>query len=71
MFRKFKGMVETQSRDILQYLKFDNGKEYTLNEFEKSCAGIGIGHWVIVNYSPQQNGIGERKNKTMVKMVRV
>ncbi|GKV25633.1 hypothetical protein SLEP1_g35036 [Rubroshorea leprosula] len=51
-------------------LRFDNGKEYTSSEFNKICEDAGIGHQLTVPYSPQQNGVSERKNRTVMEMAR-
>ena len=70
VFKKFKMMVEKQSGCLLKCLRLDNGKEYTSNDFDKFCADMGIGHQLTVGYSPQQNGISKRKNRTVVEMAR-
>ena len=52
VFKKFKAMVETQSGCKLKTLRYDNGKEYTSNEFEQFCANMGVNHQLTVSYSP-------------------
>ena len=49
-------------------IRSDRGDKYDvpLNEF---CAQHGIIHQTIVPYSPQQNGIAERKNRTLKEMM--
>lgn len=51
-------------------LKTDRGSEYTSRKFDTLYRYHGIKHQVIVSYIPQQNGIVERKNRIIVKMVR-
>lgn len=70
MFKKFKTMNEVQSGYKLKSLRSDNGKEYTSNEFERFCADMGIGHQLTVSYSPQQNGVCKRRNRTVVELAR-
>jgi transposase InsO family protein len=55
---------------ILALLHTDNGKEYTSNEFENYLHQHGIQHQTIVPYNPQQNGVAERMNMTILNMVR-
>ena len=40
--------------------------EYTSNEFMEYCSAEGIKKEHTVPHTPQQNGITERKNRTMV-----
>ncbi|XP_024177774.1 uncharacterized protein LOC112183641 [Rosa chinensis] len=46
----------------------DKGGEYTSHEFEDFCKDEGIWKQLTVGYSPQQNGIAERKNRTIVEI---
>ena len=48
----------------------DNGKEYTSNEFDKFFEETGIEHQLTAPYTPQQNGVNERKNRTIMEMAR-
>ena len=50
------------------YIRSDRGGEYDapLNEF---CTQHGIIHQTTAPYSPQQNGIAERKNRTLKEMM--
>ncbi|XP_057996597.1 uncharacterized protein LOC131175917 [Hevea brasiliensis] len=59
-----------QSGCVIKALRSDNGKEYTSNEFDKLCEEAGIKNQLSVPYSPQQNGVSERKNKTIVEMAK-
>lgn len=51
-------------------MKSDRGKEYTSNEFDKFCEKEGIERQLTVGYTPQQNGVSERKNQTMMEMAK-
>jgi len=46
-------------------LRSDNGGEYTSKELISYCEEIGIKRDLIVSYNPKQNGIAERKNRTI------
>ncbi|KAK4388420.1 Retrovirus-related Pol polyprotein from transposon TNT 1-94 [Sesamum angolense] len=65
VFKKFKNQVEKQSGRSIKVLRSDRGKEYNNSEFDKFCEEEGIEHQTTVSYNPQQNGVSERKNKTV------
>ena len=46
-------------------MRSDNGGEYESNEFDDFCQEAGIKKELTVPYNPQQNGVAERKNKTI------
>ena len=69
-FKSFKSMVETQSGQRIKVLRTDNGGEYTSRDFQNFCLETGIVHQLTVPYSPQQNGVSERKNRTIMEMSR-
>jgi transposase InsO family protein len=48
----------------------DNGGEYTSNSFTKFCQDHGIQHHLTDPYHPAQNGVAERKNRTLVEAAR-
>jgi hypothetical protein len=51
-------------------LRSDRGKEYTSNEFDKFCEEEGVERQLTVGYTPQQNGVSERKNQTVMEMAK-
>ena len=50
----------------IQTLRSDNGGEYTSKEFAKFCASKGIVHQFTNPYTPEQNGVSERLNRTLI-----
>ena len=50
----------------IKILRSDNGGEYTSTEFNDFCKEAGIRRELTVPYNPQQNGVAERKNRTIV-----
>ncbi|KAL0332223.1 UNVERIFIED_CONTAM: Retrovirus-related Pol polyprotein from transposon TNT 1-94 [Sesamum calycinum] len=66
VFKKFKNLVEKQSGRSIKVLRSDRGKEYNNSEFDKFCEEEGIEHQTTVSYNPQQNGVSERKNRTVM-----
>ncbi|KAI5329221.1 hypothetical protein L3X38_028618 [Prunus dulcis] len=69
-FRKFKAMTELQSGYKIKGLRSDRGGEFLSSEFNSFCAEVGIQRQLTVAYSPQQNGVAERKNRTVVEMAK-
>ena len=70
VFKEFKALVERQSGYQIQTLRSDQGGEYTSNAFESYCKNHGIKHQVTPSYTPQLNGVAERKNRTILDMAR-
>jgi hypothetical protein len=60
--------VETGRR--LRVLWTDNGGVFTSVEFESYCADCGVERQHTTPYMPQQNGVVEWRNQTVVAMVR-
>jgi transposase InsO family protein len=58
--------VEKESGKQVKSLRSDNGGEYISNEFKDLCNKEGIRRELIVPHNPQQNGVAERKNRTIV-----
>ena len=69
-FQLFKTKIEKEIGTSIRGLRTDRGGEFTSNEFFKFCATSGIHHQLTAAYTPQQNGVVERKNRTIMNMVR-
>nr|GEV57295.1 zinc finger, CCHC-type [Tanacetum cinerariifolium] len=65
-FRIYKTEVELQQNDLIKTLRTDRGGEYYDPVFFQS---VGIIHETTAPYTPQQNGVAERKNKALKEMV--
>lgn len=63
IFMMFKAWIENKSGCKIHVIRSDNGTEYTSDMFNSFCEEAGIEHQLSVPYSPQQNGVGERKKK--------
>lgn len=48
----------------------DRGGEFTSNDFDNFCEMYGIRRELTAPYTPQKNGVAERKNRTIVEMAR-
>ncbi|CAL2269077.1 unnamed protein product [Prunus armeniaca] len=69
-FKQFKAYGEKQSGYNLKTLRTDRGGEFTSNEFSEFCKSNGIKRELTASYTPQQNGVAERRNRTIVEMAR-
>ena len=54
----------------MQKIRSNNGKEYTNEIFDKFYVEAGIEHQLTTPYTPQQNGVSERKNRSIMEMTR-
>ena len=68
MFKSFKSMVEKESNIFIKVLRSDGGGEYMSNEFMDFCKYHGIKRQFTARCTPQQNGVAERKNRTIMDM---
>ena len=66
--RSDKMHAEAESGKKLRVLRTDRGSEFTLVEFAAYCADQGVVRHHTASYSPQQNGVVERRNQTVVGM---
>lgn len=69
-FKRFKALVEKQSERKIKMLRSDGGGEYVSDDFREFCEAEGIVHEVTPPYTPQHNGTAERKNRTLLNMIR-
>ena len=69
-FLKWKALAENSSGRRLKVLRTDRGGEYTSTEFEEFLESAGIRHERTIPKTPQQNGVSERMNRTLVESVR-
>ncbi|KAE8950986.1 hypothetical protein PR001_g33923, partial [Phytophthora rubi] len=69
-FKKFKADMENATGRKIKRLRSDNGGEYTGRLFKEYLSKQGIRHEKTVPYTPQQNGLAERMNRSLVEMAR-
>ncbi|GJW77157.1 zinc finger, CCHC-type containing protein [Tanacetum coccineum] len=69
-FKEFKKSTENELRTTLKMLRTDRGGEFTSNEFTQYCKENGIARQLTAPYSPQQNGVVERRNRTIMSTTR-
>jgi transposase InsO family protein len=68
-FKIYKAEVENQLKRKIKHLRSDRGGKYFSNTFDIFCDEHGIVHERTPPYSPQSNGIAERKNHTLTDLV--
>lgn len=66
--QRFQAAAEVESCRRLKVLRTDCGGEFTSVQFGEYCAERGVQWQLTVPYSPQQNGVVERRNQTVVSM---
>ncbi|WVZ93262.1 hypothetical protein U9M48_039257 [Paspalum notatum var. saurae] len=62
--------LRNESHKALRAIRSDNGGEFRNSRFENFCRDLGLEHQVSSPYTPPQNGVVERKNRTLVEMER-
>ena len=68
-FKTYKAEVENQLEKKIKVIRSDRGGEYESAAFSDFCAQNGIVHQTTAPYTPQQNGVAERKNRTLKEMI--
>jgi transposase InsO family protein len=69
-FQEFKVFAENQIGKRIKALRSDNGGEYISHAFDKYLKSNGIRHQTTIAYTPEQNGVAERANRTIVERAR-
>lgn len=69
-FKEYKAMVEAGFGLKLSRLRCDNGGEYVSKEMRNLCRQTGVILEYTMAYTPEQNGIAERMNRTLVEKAR-
>jgi transposase InsO family protein len=58
-------------KNAMRAIRSDNGTKFKNTHFKTFCASLGLEHQFFSSYVPQQNGVVERNNRTLVEMVRM
>ena len=69
-FKHFVAEVKNQHEKSLKALRTDRGREYLSDQFKDLCEEKGIRRQLTISNTPQQNGVAERRNRTLLDMVR-
>ncbi|KAJ9552448.1 hypothetical protein OSB04_016493 [Centaurea solstitialis] len=69
-FREFQNEVQNQLGRKIKFLRSDREGEYLSDEFDNHLMECGIVSQLIPPYTPQMNGVSERRNRILLDMVR-
>ena len=69
-FKEFRAKVENQLGKQIKAIRFDCGGEYLLGDFKDYLTQNGIVSQLTARGTPQQNGVVERRNRTLLEMVK-
>ncbi|KAK8681085.1 hypothetical protein V6N13_053492 [Hibiscus sabdariffa] len=69
-FKEFKNEVQNQHGKSIKALRSDRGGEYLSQEFDELLKECGIVSQLTPLGTPQWNGVSERRNRTLLDMVR-
>lgn len=65
-FKEYVSLVESKFNRKIERIRTDNGKEYSSTEFQVFCKSKGIKIQYTCPRNPEQNGIAERYNRTVM-----
>ncbi|KAJ0445166.1 putative RNA-directed DNA polymerase [Helianthus annuus] len=66
----FYELVLTQFKKRVKVFRSDNGTEFVNNKMDNFCKSKGIIHQTSCSYTPQQNGVVERKHRHLLNLTR-
>jgi transposase InsO family protein len=69
-FKVYKALVENQIDMKIKTLRSDNGREFMSKKFDDFLRECGIQRQTSAPYTPQQNGVVERANRTIMECAR-
>ena len=69
-FKEFRAKVENQLGKHINVIQSNRGGEYLLGNFKDYLIQNGIVSQLTAPGTPQQNGVAERRNKTLLEVVR-
>ena len=70
-FNEYRTEVEKQLGKLIKAIRSDRGVKYLSNEFIDHLVQNGILSQLSVPRTPQQNGVAERRNQTLLDMTRL
>ncbi|XP_012847829.1 PREDICTED: uncharacterized protein LOC105967762 [Erythranthe guttata] len=71
VFKKLCKKVSFEKQQNIVRIRSDHGREFENSLFTNFCEKYGISHEFSAPKTPQQNGVVERKNRTLQEMARV
>ena len=69
-FKEFKALIENQCEKKIKVMRLDNSGEFMFNELREFLKKEGFASQTSTRYTPQQNGVAECANQTIVEMAK-
>jgi transposase InsO family protein len=69
-FKSFVKGIHNEFERTIKRVRSDNGSEFKNTRIDELCDDFGIRHQFLIKYTPQSNGLVERKNRTLIDMTR-
>jgi IS30 family transposase len=70
VFVRYKAEMQNQTGEKIKVLRSDRGREFLSKLFAGVCEEAGIKRQMTAPYTPQQNGMVERRNRSIMEMAR-
>jgi transposase InsO family protein len=70
IFKGFANRAENEFNFKIKKIRSDNGSEFKNSKIEDYCDEKGVKHKFSAKYTPQQDGVVEKKNQTLIDMAR-
>jgi hypothetical protein len=71
IFKKFAKKAQNEFDCKIKKIRSDNEYEFDNTSIHEYCDEIGIKNEVSATYTPQQNGVAERDNRTLITLARI
>jgi transposase InsO family protein len=69
-FKTFIKRIHNEFETTIKKVRSNNGSEFKNTRINEFCDVFGIRHQFLAKYTPQSNGLIERKNRTLIDMAR-
>ena len=69
-FKTFIKRIHNEFKTAINKVRSDNENEFKNTRVDDLCDGFEIRHQFSTKYTPQSNGLVERKNRTLIDMAR-
>jgi transposase InsO family protein len=71
IFKNLCYQLQREKNSVIVRVRSDHGREFENSKFTEFCLNEGIKHEFSSPMTPQQNGVVERKNRTLQESARV
>jgi transposase InsO family protein len=70
IFKSFVKSIHNEFETTIKRVRSNNGSEFKNTRIDELCDEFGIRHKFSTKYTPQLNGLVERKNRILIDMAR-